>query len=250
MRVTDCSAFRMLSAVSFAAISTIATIAAITALPALAAPDKPAGTLIDFQAQAQRTAPNDLGMANAYFETTGPHPGELAGKVNSALATALATARAVKGVSVRSGNTHTTPIYTKGSRQIEAWRMRSELLLESRDATALSELLGKLQATLAVGQINFSPAPETRRKIEDAVALDAIAAFQEKAASYAAALKRPYVIRFMNIGTHGAVPPAPTFRAVAMSADMAPMPIEAGESNIVATINGQIELGEPNLPVR
>lgn len=211
---------------------------------------KPPGTLIDFQAQAQQLAPNDLGHATAYFESTGTHPGELAAKVNAVMATALGTARAAKGVSVRTGNTHTTPIYTKGSRQIEAWRMRSEVLLESRDAAALSELLGKLQTTLAVGNIGFSPAPETRRKVEDAVALDAIAAFQEKASRYATALKRPYVIRSLTIGTHSAVPPAPTFRAVAMSADIAPMPIESGESQIVVSINGQIELVDPGTPAR
>jgi predicted secreted protein len=212
------------------------------------AADKPTGTLIDFQAQAQQSAPNDLGHATAYFESTGSHPGELATKVNQVIATALGSARAAKGVTVRTGNTHTTPIYAKGSRQIESWRMRSELRLESRDAAALSELLGKLQATLAVGNIGFSPSPETRRKVEDAVALDAIAAFQEKAARYANALKRPYVIRSMNIGTHSAVPPAPTFRAAALSAEMAPMPIESGESQIVVSINGQIELTDHATP--
>jgi predicted secreted protein len=207
-----------------------------------AAADKPAGTLIDFQAQAQRTAPNDLGLASAYFEASGPQPGELARKVNAAIAAGLASAKAAKGITVRTGNTHTYPIYAKGSRQIEAWRMRSELLLESRDAAALSELLGKLQGTLAVGQISFAPAPDTRRKVEDDTALDAIAVFQEKAARYASALKKNYKLRTMTIGSHGAVPPAPTFRAMAMVADAAPMPVEAGESQILVTISGQIEL--------
>jgi len=42
-------------------------------------------------------------------------------------------------------------MHGKLGRTIEAWRMRSEILLETRDMAALSELLGKLQATLSVG---------------------------------------------------------------------------------------------------
>lgn len=213
------------------------------ALPVLAAPaDKPSGTLIDFQVQADRTAANDLGRATAYIEATAPNPGELARKVNGVMAGALATAKLESAVKVRSGSTHSSPIYAKGSRQIEAWRMRSELLLESRDAAALAELLGKLQNSLAVGSIGFVPAPETRRKAEDEATLDAIAVFQDKAARYAGALKKNYRIKSLHIGSHGAVPPAPTFRAMAMTADSAPMPVEAGESQVVVTVSGQIEL--------
>lgn len=212
------------------------------ALPAFAAENKPAGTLIDFQAQAQRTAPNDLGRASAYFESSGAQAGELARKVNTAMAAALLVAKAHPGINVRTGATQTYPVYAKNSRMIESWRMRSELLLESRDAAALSELLGKLQATLAVGNIGFAPAPDTRRKVEDDTAIDAIAGFTEKAARYAATLKKRYRIVSMNIGAQGAVPPGPTFRAMAMVADSAPMPVEAGESNIVVTVSGQIEL--------
>lgn len=221
----------------------IAAIAICTTGAARAAEPKPPGTLIDFQAQAQRSAPNDLGRASAYYEATGTNPGELAHRVNSALAAALATAKAARDVTVRTGNTHTYPVYGKNSRYIENWRMRSELLLESRDPAALSELVGKLQGTLAVGNVVFAPAPDTRRKVEDEAALDAIAVFQDKAARYAAALKKPYRIRSMNIGSQGARPPS-VFRAMAMAAEAAPMPVEAGESEITVTVSGQIELAE------
>lgn len=221
-----------------------AACAMLVALSANAAEPRPPGTLIDFQAQAQRSAPNDLGRASAYYEATGANAGELAQRVNAAMAGALAVAKAARDVTVRTGGSHTYPIYGKNSRYIENWRMRSELVLESRDAAALSELLGRLQATLAVGNITFAPAPETRRKVEDDTALDAIASFQEKAARYAAALKKPYKIRSMNIGSQGIRPPMPVMRAMAMSAEAATMPVEAGESDIVVTVSGQIELGD------
>ena len=219
----------------------LAALSALLALNAFAGEEKPTGTLIDFQAQAQRSAPNDLGSASVYYEATGAQPGELARKVNQVVASALTTAKAQSEVRFKSGGSQTYPIYAKNSRTIDSWRMRSELLLESRDSAALSELLGKLQTTLTVGNINFAPAPETRRKIEDEAALDAITAFQDKATRYAAALKKNFRIRSMNINSHG-VSPVPTFRAMAMMADAAPMPVEAGDSQVMVTVNGQIEL--------
>ena len=220
----------------------IAAAALFAALPVQAqAPAKPAGTLIDFRVDVQRSVANDLGRATAYAEITGSDASDIARKVNAAIAAGLATAKAQPGVTVKTGNSNTYPIYGKGGRTIESWRMRSELVLESRDASALSTLLGELQAQLAVSQVGFVPAPETRRAAEDDAALEAISGFQAKAARYAAALKKPYRIRSMNIGG-GSHVPQPLFRAAMMAADAAPMPVEAGESNVTVSINGQIEL--------
>lgn len=216
------------------------------ALSAQATESKPSGTLIDFHAQAQRSAPNDLGQATLYFEANGPQTAELAKRVNQVISAAMATSKAHTSVKVKSGGNQTYPIYGKNSRTIESWRMRSELLLESLDAAALSELVGKLQATLVVGSLNFSPAPETLRRVDDEAAMDALAVFQTKAARYAAALKKQYRIVSMNIGSNG-VSPAPTPRyAMMKSAAYAAesMPVEAGDSQVVVTVSGQIELLE------
>jgi predicted secreted protein len=219
-------------------------VALLAALPAGAqTPARPTGTLIDFRVDLQRSVPNDLGRAIAYAEIGGADAADVARRGNAAIAAGLATAKAQPGVTVKTGNTHTYPIYAKGGRNIESWRMRSEIVLESRDAAALSALLGKLQTQLAVSQVGFVPAPETRRAAEDEAALEAMAAFQAKAARYAAALKKPYKLRSMNIGG-GTNMPQPMLRAAMMSADAAPMPVEAGESNVTVTISGQIELGE------
>ncbi|MDP1654145.1 MAG: SIMPL domain-containing protein [Rhodocyclaceae bacterium] len=217
----------------------------LIALPAFAAEStaKPVGTLIDFRVDVQKSVPNDLGRASAYAEMTGADPAEVARKVKTVIADGLAAARAQPGITVKSGGTHTWPIYGKGSRSIESWRMRSELLLESRDAAALSTAVGKLQSALAVGNINFSPAPETRRKAEDDATLEAIEAFRAKAERIAGTLKKPYRIRQMSVNGSGNFPqPYPMARATMMAAEAAPMPVEAGESNVTVNVSGQIEL--------
>lgn len=224
---------------------------ALAATPCLAAeparPPSPEGTLIDFRVDVQKSVANDLGRASAYIELTGADPGEVARKAKAAIGDGLAIAKAQPGVTVKSGNTHTWPLYTngaKGSRSIEGWRMRSEIVLESRDAAALSAAVGKLQATLAISGIAFAPAPETRRKAEDEATLEAIDSFNAKAARIAATLKKPYRIRQMSVNGSGNFPqPYPLARGAAlMAAEAAPMPVEAGESNVTVNVSGQIEL--------
>lgn len=225
--------------------SWLIVLATAIALPCLAAetPTKPAGTLIEFRVDLQKSVANDLGHATAFAEMTGADPADVGRKIKAAIADGLTTAKAQPGITVKSGATHTYPVYSKGGRTIESWRMRSEIILESRDAAALSAAVGKLQGTLGVSNINFAPAPETRRKAEDDATLEAIDAFRAKAERIAASMKKPYKIRQMSVNGSGNFPqPLPVMRASAMAMDSAPMPVEAGESNISVNIAGQIEL--------
>ncbi len=216
----------------------LALLATLLATPALA------GTTLDLSAEASRPAANDLVRATVFAEASGATPGELARKVNAQIADGLKTAKTYGGIKAQSGGTHTYPIYAKGNR-IESWRMRSELTLESGDTGALSELLGKLQTSLGVANVAMLPAPETRKKAEDEAMLDAVTAFKARAKLLADAMGKPYRIKQLSVNTNSRMP-APMFRAatMAMSADAAAMPIEGGESQVAASVSGQIELGD------
>jgi len=207
---------------------------------AFAGEDSAAGTLVDFRVEVQRKVPNDLGRAVLYVEITGADPGDVARRVRERLAEALALARAQRGVATQSGGTQTWPVYAKGGGTIEAWRMRSEIVLESGEAAALSAAVGELQKTMAVARIGFQPAPETRRAAEDAAELEAMQRFRDKAGRVAAAFGQPYRIRRMTLGAAGGQPPMPMLRMA--SAEGAAMPLEAGESTVTAAVDGQIEL--------
>lgn len=207
----------------------------------------PTPTKLEFQAQAQRTAANDMGYATAYVELTGPNASEIAQQANTAISAALALAKAKPSITVRTGSSHTSPIYGKtktAATNIESWRIRSELNLETRNFGALGDLLGQLQNSgMAVSDVSFAPSPETRRKVEDDTAIDAIRIFREKATRYAGALKRSYRIRSLDINTAGSR--QPMLRAAPMmAAEANEVPLEAGASVVVVNINGQIELIE------
>ena len=239
-----CEAYRLTRLL--AATLGLSSIALLMPAPAAAAEPntKAQVTIVELSAEASRSAPNDLARATAYFEAQDPNAGELARRVNRTIAAALETAKSHPAVKARSGGTSTWPSYGKNGRSIEGWRMRSEILLETRDTAALSELLGKLQNTLAIGQMTLLPAPETRKKVEDEATLDAIAAFQARATSISKAMGKSHRLRQMSINTGGGRPIYPMARAapMSMSAEAAPMPVEAGDTAITVSVTGQIEL--------
>jgi predicted secreted protein len=208
----------------------------------LAAPTGAAATLIDLAAEASRPAANDLIRATLFAEASGKTPGRLSQEVNVLIADALKTAKTYTGVKIQSGGASTYPVYAKDGK-IEAWRMRSQLVLESRDSEAISELLGKLQSTLGLASLVLQPAPETRKQVENEAMLDAIAAFKARAKVIADALGKPYRIKQLAVHTN-ANNPQPLLRAApsAMLASSAAMPVEAGESQVSASVTGQIEL--------
>jgi predicted secreted protein len=205
-----------------------------------------AGALVDLSANASRPAANDMVRASVYSEVSGKNPAELAQRVNADMAEALKLIRAKAGVSVKSGQQSTYPVYGQGQK-IDGWRMRSELVLESKDQGSVSDLLGKLQQMrLAVGDVSMLPSPETRRQVEDEATREAIRAFQSRAAVIAEQLGKSWKIRQLNVQQGGGMP-IPMLRAargVMMAADAAPAPLEAGESLVTTNVSGQIELAD------
>ena len=159
-----------------------------------------AGALVDLAAEASRPATNDMVRASVFSEASGNNPAELARRVNADIAEALKVIRAKTGVSVKSGHQATYPVYGQ-AQKIDGWRMRSELVIESKDTGAVSELLGKLQQMrLAVGALSQMPSPETRRQVEDEATREAIRAFQSRAAVAADQLGKAWKWHAEQIG--------------------------------------------------
>jgi predicted secreted protein len=198
---------------------------------------------ISLSSEASHPAPNDLMQAVLSAEASGAALAELSERINRTIDEALKLAKSYPAVKVQSGGTTTTPIYAKNGR-IESWRMRSGIAVESADMAGLSELLGKLQASLAVSSVNLLPLPETKRKAEDAAILEAIELFKARAKLVAGAQGQDYVIRELSISTGERF--APAMRAAkTLSSVVASMPVESGESLIDAAVSGKIEIGQP-----
>ena len=198
---------------------------------------------VSLSSEASRPAANDLMQATLSAEAVGATLAGLSGQINRTLAEALGLAKTYPAVKVQSSGTSTYPVYDKKGHRIESWSMRSNILLESGDAPALSELIGKLQPSLAVSSLRMSPSPETARKAEDAAMLDAIALFEARAKLLADAQGKGYRIKELSVSTRGNFSPTRMLRAASSElANAAPMPIESGESTISVSVSGKIEI--------
>ena len=221
--------------------------ALISSLPALAAePQPPRYNTVTLQADAQREMQNDLLNATLFVEVNDATPAGVANAVNKSVNEALRVAKEHKAVRVRSGNNQTYPVYSKAN-QLQGWRGRGEIRLESRDFEAASALIGKLQSGMQLGGIQFTVAPESRRAVENELITEAIAAFKARAEIAKAALGgRGYKLQNLNVSSGRSLPPQPYMamaRAQAAPEVTAPN-LEVGLSMITVNANGSIEILE------
>jgi predicted secreted protein len=217
----------------------------LAALPCVAAEPAPRYNMVELQAEAQREVQNDLLNASLYVELNDASPAALASAINKSVNEALHAAKDYKGVRVRSGNNQTYPVYAKGN-VLQGWRGRAEIRLESKDFEAASGLIGKLQASLQIGNMSFSVSPEARRQAENELISEAIVAFKARADIVKASLGgRSYKLQRLNMAS-GYNAPQPRFamaRAqVASAPEVAAPNLEAGVSLVTVTANGAIEV--------
>jgi predicted secreted protein len=219
---------------------------ALLLAPLALAAQVPAETLfnlVNLSAQAEREIPNDLLAATLFAEAEGADPAQLADGVNRTMQRALATALAYKAVKAQSAGYQTIPVYDKN--RVARWRVRQDLRLETADFAAATELIGKLQSNLAVAGLALSVSGEARRKAENALIAEALAAFDERARVVRDAMKaKAFRVRDLQVSAGGA-PPRPMFAlaARAMSPEAVAQPaVEPGSTRVLITVSGTIQL--------
>jgi predicted secreted protein len=210
-----------------------------------AAEDPPPMRRVDFSVQASREVANDWVRAVVGVTDEDEDAAKLADRVNQAMAWALERARAKTGVSAKSGGYSTQPVHDPRKGERRFWRASQDLLLEGADPRAMSELLGELQSRVQLRSIQLTVSPAQRRKVEDELIDEALAAFLARADRVRQRLaSRGYQIVQISIGSSGGGPPVPMMRAaMAMdSASVAPPALEAGTSELVISVSGAIQL--------
>ena len=145
---------------------------------------------------------------------------------------------------MKSGGYHTVPIQDPGKRRLRHWRGSQDIILESGDPQAVTDLLGELQARLQLRSIAFGVSPARRRSVEDELIDEALSAFRERAGRVSRKLGASgYGIVQIHVDTGRPGRPVP-MRAFgrAEAASMAAPALEAGSSRVQVGANGTIEL--------
>jgi predicted secreted protein len=218
-------------------------------LPAAAPAAEPAApryNIVSLQASAQRELANDLLTATLSVEVNDATAAGVAKAINAALNRALGVAQQESAVRAWSGNNQTFPVYTR-SNQLQGWRGRGELRLESKDFEAASKLIGRLQSSLQLQGIQFGVSPEARAAAENALIGEAIAAFKARAAIVQKALGgRGYKLQTLDVssGRNGPVPRLAMASPAMAAQAVAPPALEGGVTTITVNANGTIEILE------
>jgi predicted secreted protein len=164
--------------------------------------------------------------------------------LDAALAVAKPAAQA-PAMEVRTGQFSMYPRYDRGGK-INGWQGTVELVLEGKDFARISQTAGKIQ-TLTMGNVGFNLSKEQRAKVESEAQAIAIERFKAKALEVAKQFGfTGYTLRevAVNAADQGFTPMRG--RAVTMSmskaADESAVPVEAGKSSVVVSVNGAVQL--------
>jgi predicted secreted protein len=199
---------------------------------------------VRFQVESTREVANDWITAIVGITAEDADPAVLADRVNRDMSWALEQARSESRVKAKSGGYSTFPIHEEG--RLRRWNASQQLVLEGSDVAAMTALLGKLQARLQLQSFTFSVSEEQRRRVQQELVSEALAAFQARAALAAKALDASdYSIDDISIETGSPGFPVPMMEArmsMAMKDSVAPPAVEAGSSRVAVTVQGAIVL--------
>lgn len=198
-----------------------------------------------FTVESTRDVENDWITATVGVTAEDVNPAALADRINQDMAWALQQARAESKVKAKSGGYSTFPVHDDAGR-IRRWQASQQLVLEGSDSAAITRLVGALQARLQLQSFEFSVSEELRRKVQEELVTEALAAFRARAALVAKGLGASgFALDDVSIETGSPGFPVPMMRAemaMAKSDSVAPPAVQAGTSRVAVTVNGSIVL--------
>jgi len=217
--------------------------------PSLAqTPQPPYLNVVSLDASATAEVPTDTLTVTLYTEEQGPDPAQLAARANAKLEEALAKAKAQPKVEAHTGNYQTNPVYDR-SNQVTGWRLRADLIVESRDFKAVGALAGSLQPALKLSSMVFSLSRAARDKAESSLLTEALGKYQEKARTVAKTLGfQNYTLGQIAVRSEGQGPSPVAYRGVAMAMTTdgvaaPPVPVEGGKNAVTIVVSGSVVLG-------
>jgi predicted secreted protein len=204
--------------------------------------------VVSLQSSGSVEAQQDLLMITMSTTKDGADAALVQTQLKTALDAALAEAKKVAQagqLDVRTGAFSLYPRYARDGK-INGWQGSTELVLEGRDFARISATAGKIN-TLTLGQVSFALSREARAKVEGEAQAQAIERFKTKAAEISKNFGfGSYTLREVSVNANDQGFAPPRGRMVAMEAKSmssdAPVPVEAGRSTVVVTVNGSVQM--------
>lgn len=207
---------------------------------------EPTLPVLNLDAQAYTEVDQDTVIITLQASRQSSEQDLVTNELSETVAAVLQELKKQEKVKVSSGNYFVRPQYNKEG-VVTGWQGQSQLLLESTDMSAASELAAKYQEQMPVANINFIVSKHARAQAEQQLMLDAVEAFNLRAQTMVSALGYSrFEIKDLQLGGSGAV-----YRGSAYSGDAMLMrsavaaesiPIERGTEDITLSLSGAIYL--------
>ena len=136
--------------------------------------------VIAFNVEAERQIERDLMQVNLFYQSEGKNLSGLNKTVNARLNKAIDIAKQYPAVAIQ-GNARNTMVQYDGKGKQSGWLVRVELMLESKDSQALSDVINALDDTLAIENISASVSDEKLTHVENELTQAVLEKFKNKA---------------------------------------------------------------------
>ena len=205
--------------------------------------------VIAFNVEAERQIERDLMQVNLFYQSEGKNLSELNKTVNTRLNKAIGIAKQYPAVAIQ-GNTRNTMVQYDGKGKQSGWLARVELMLESKDSQALSDVINALDDTLAIENISASVSDEKLTHVENELTQAVLEKFKNKALLIQNTLQmKNYRVMDLNISAaneHNYTPVyyEPTAKSALTLSESASnaVPLENGKETVRMRVKGRIEL--------
>lgn len=205
--------------------------------------------VIAFNVEAERQIERDLIQVNLFYQSEGKNLSELNKTVNTRLNKAIGIAKQYPAVAIQ-GNTRNTMVQYDSKGKQSGWLARVELMLESKDSQALSDVINALDDTLAIENISASVSDEKLTHVENELTQAVLEKFKNKALLIQNTLQmKNYRVMDLNISAaneHNYAPVyyEPTAKSALTLSESASnaVPLENGKETVRMRVKGRIEL--------
>lgn len=210
--------------------------------------DVPANVVI-ISSSGQLDVPQDWLTMTLTVSRDGSDAALVQAQLRQALDAAMTIAKPAvvdRQMEVRTGSFGVYPRHGNGGK-IAGWQGTAELILEGRDFLRISSTAGKA-TSMGIGNVAFSLSREAQQKLESDAQTMAIDRFKAKAAEVAKGFGfAGYTLREVSVSSagQGDRPVYARFQQAPMAASVAsdaPLPVEAGKSQVTVTVSGSVQL--------
>lgn len=202
---------------------------------------------ISFSVQISRQVERDTMQVVLYAQESGKTLKAISASVTDKLNLAVEEAKK-RNIQTGMTNRRTNMTYDKQGKP-NGWIDYAEISLESKDFTALSELIAATGEQLAVQDIRFTLSDQQKQSLEQALTEEALQAFKQKAELIRKNLSaKAYQIASLDIGSpnDGGADSQPVYyerkMALSSSAEIPAMQVQSGVADLKIQLHASIKL--------